>query len=58
MFEAKQHPFTQAPQAEESKAEDCAQLAKEIEALKGKPQRRHAALERYRLKCSNGDRLQ
>lgn len=58
MFAPKEHPFTQAPQAEEEQAERCARLATEIEALKGKPQRRHAALERYRLSCTEKDRLE
>ncbi|MEW8507448.1 MAG: hypothetical protein AB2598_12135 [Candidatus Thiodiazotropha sp.] len=58
MFAPKEHPFTQAPQVDEGTEEPCTKLAKEIEALKGKPQRRHAALERYRLKCSNRDRPQ
>ncbi|PVV15646.1 MAG: hypothetical protein B6D82_03100 [gamma proteobacterium symbiont of Ctena orbiculata] len=58
MFAPKEHPFTQAPQAEEGEAERCAQLANEIEALKGRPQRRHAALERYRLICSDKGRLE
>lgn len=53
MFEPKDHPFTQAPQVTEDEAEKCAQLTKQIEALKGKPQRRHAAMERYRLSCSD-----
>ena len=31
----------------------CIELGNEIEQLKGKPQRRHAAMERYRLECEN-----
>jgi hypothetical protein len=39
MFEPKEHPFTQAPEVKEEMSENCAQLSKQIEALKGKPQR-------------------
>jgi hypothetical protein len=51
MFQPKDHPFVEAPQANDDKAAKCAQMVKQIEALKGKPQRRKAALERYRLMC-------
>lgn len=53
MFQPKEHPFLEAPQKSDLDAEKCAQLAKQIETLKGKPQRRHAALERYRLMCTD-----
>lgn len=53
MFEPKEHPFTEAPQEKSGEAEQCTELAKRIESLKGKPQHRHAALERYRLTCSD-----
>ncbi|MCU7935182.1 MAG: hypothetical protein KZQ99_09915 [Candidatus Thiodiazotropha sp. (ex Dulcina madagascariensis)] len=53
MFEPKQHPFTQVPRETEDPDEKCRQLAKRIASLKGKPQRRHAALERYRLTCTD-----
>lgn len=32
-------------------AERCTQLREEINSLKGKPQRRNAAIQRYRLEC-------
>jgi hypothetical protein len=51
MFESKQHTFTTPPPKEKSQAEKCQQLLKEIEALKGKPQRRHAVIERHKLMC-------
>jgi molecular chaperone GrpE (heat shock protein) len=43
----------EAQQENDEEAEKCTQLAKQIKALKGKPQRRHAALERYRLMCTD-----
>lgn len=58
MFQPKEHPFTQAPQASDEEAGECPRLAKQIEALKGKPQRRHAALERYRLICSDKTQME
>ncbi|MEW8049513.1 MAG: hypothetical protein AB2809_03955 [Candidatus Thiodiazotropha sp.] len=58
MFQPKEHPFTQAPQEKDDEAEKCTQLAKRIESLKGKPQRRHAALEHYRLMCSDKTRME
>ena len=53
MFQPTEHPFMEAPQKSDDNAGKCTQLAKQIEALKGKPQRRHAALERYRLMCTD-----
>jgi hypothetical protein len=54
MFQPQEHPITKAPpQSNQDKAEECARLVKQIEALKGKPQRRHAAMERHRLMCSD-----
>ena len=35
----------------EALAKRCKALSQRAEALKGKPQRRYAALERYRLEC-------
>jgi hypothetical protein len=58
MFQPKEHPFTQAPQEIDDEAGECARLAKRIESLKGKPQRRHAALERYRLICLEKTRME
>ena len=51
MFEPKAHPFTELPPKQQSEAEKCQQLQQQIEALKGKPQRRHAAIERHKKAC-------
>ncbi|MBV2122817.1 MAG: hypothetical protein KUF74_15340 [Candidatus Thiodiazotropha sp. (ex Ctena orbiculata)] len=51
MFEPKAHPFTEPPPEQQSEAEKCQQLQQQIEALKGKPQRRHAAIERHKKSC-------
>ncbi|MBV2091465.1 MAG: hypothetical protein KUF72_11310 [Candidatus Thiodiazotropha sp. (ex Ctena orbiculata)] len=51
MFEPKAHPFTEPPPKQQSEAEKCQQLQQQIEALKGKPQRRHAAIERHKKTC-------
>lgn len=53
MFQPEEHPFMEPPNEADDEAAQCTQLAKQIEALKGKPQRRHAALERYRLMCTD-----
>ena len=34
----------------------CSELAREVEALKGKPQRRYVAKQRYEAECLNGQR--
>ena len=47
-------PVTQHPAmnpAEREKTDLCKQLRSEMEALKGKPQRRNAVIQRYRLEC-------
>ena len=51
MFEPTQHPFTEAPPDADNQADKCQQLVRQIEELKGKPQRRHAAMERHKLEC-------
>jgi hypothetical protein len=33
----------------------CTELAKRVEALKGKPQQRYAASERYKQECATGN---
>ena len=33
-------------------ADECQQLRREMDALKGKPQRRHAVVERYKRECT------
>ncbi|MES9942744.1 MAG: hypothetical protein ABW104_20465 [Candidatus Thiodiazotropha sp. 6PLUC2] len=52
MFKPTEHPFVEPPPKQPSQAEECEQLLKEIEALKGKPQRRHAAIERHKQACT------
>ncbi|MCG7872915.1 MAG: hypothetical protein N0C81_11345 [Candidatus Thiodiazotropha lotti] len=51
MFKPKAHPFTEPPPKQLSEAEKCQQLQQQIEALKGKPQRRHAVIERHKKAC-------
>jgi len=43
--------LTNAPDTDKSKGEYCMEMSRKIESLKGKPQRRHAMLERYRAEC-------
>jgi hypothetical protein len=52
MFEPKAPPFTEPPAKQQTEAENCQQLQQQIEALKGKPQRRHAAIERHKKLCT------
>lgn len=37
--------------AEQEKTDLCKELRREMDALKGKPQRRNAVVQRYRLEC-------
>ena len=41
---------------QQQQSEHCSRLSRQIEALKGKPQRRAAAVERYKLECTNNKR--
>jgi hypothetical protein len=52
MFEPKAQPFTEPPAKSQTEADKCQQLLQQIEALKGKPQRRHTAIERHKKACS------
>ena len=36
---------------EQEKTDLCKQLRRDMDALKGKPQRRNAVIQRYRLEC-------
>jgi hypothetical protein len=57
MFDPPEESITSVPPLEQPSVGDrCEALLREIEALKGKPQRRHSARERYRLECSQPDR--
>ncbi len=54
MFEADKdhgHLTTLPPQQAGAQQDKCARLAKEIEDLKGKPQRRFAASQQYQAEC-------
>ena len=37
-------------------AEHCKQLRRQMDELKGKPQRRNAVVQRYRLECDQNER--
>lgn len=39
-----------------AQSEHCKELHKKIDELKGKPQRRYAAAQRYKAECTNQDR--
>ena len=43
--------LTSQTTADTAKSDRCAELAKEVEALKGKPQRRFTAAQRYEAEC-------
>ena len=46
--------LTHEPATAPSQADKCDQLAEEVEKLKGKPQRRFAAEQRYEAECLRG----
>jgi hypothetical protein len=53
MFEEQPPPFLASPPSD---AEDeCARMARELEELKGKPQRRYGLWQRYAAECQGGD---
>lgn len=37
----------------DEQSKHCTELARKVEALKGKPQQRYAASERYKMECTN-----
>lgn len=37
-----------------AQSEHCTELYKNMESLKGKPQRRYAAAQRYKMECTTG----
>jgi len=49
---------TESPVTSNSTEDLCAGLIQEIEDLEGKPIRRTAARDRYKLECTNTDNLQ
>lgn len=48
---ADQSQLTSPAGGDTAKFERCEKLAKEVEALKGKPQRRYTAAQRYEAEC-------
>ncbi len=42
------------PQSASGQDARCAEMARQIEALRGKPQRRYIAIKRYDLECKGG----
>ena len=53
MFEPPEQTITATPPLERSSTGDkCEELLRKIEALKGKPQQRHTARERYQQECT------
>ncbi len=55
MFKSEENPLTTPPDTrqQESQGDKCQALLLKIESLKGKPQRKHSAMERYRQQCSS-----
>lgn len=55
MFETQadgRNELTSIPKTEGiSKGEKCQQMSREIDQLKGKPQRRHVLMEQYKAEC-------
>ena len=46
-----EHLTTEPKDAGESRGDQCMELTRQIDQLKGKPQRRHALMQRYKLEC-------
>ena len=53
MFEQPKSDLTSIPGSSDANWEECKALSREIEALKGKPQRRYAASQRYEAQCKD-----
>jgi hypothetical protein len=55
MFKSEENPITTPPDTlqQQSQGDECQSLLRKIESLKGKPQRKHSAMERYRQQCSS-----
>ena len=51
MFEQDRRYLTEKPQQADPRWEHCRELSRKIEALKGRPQRRYAAAQRYEAEC-------
>jgi hypothetical protein len=54
LFQEQPPPFLTAPQ--EEPGGDCAEMARELEELEGKPQRRYSLWQRYQAECQGGQR--
>ena len=53
MFDPPEQTITGTPPLEvKATGDKCQELQQLIDSLEGKPQRRHAAMERYKLECS------
>jgi hypothetical protein len=53
MFDPPERTITGTPPLEvKTTGDKCQELQQLIDSLEGKPQRRHAAMERYKLECS------
>jgi hypothetical protein len=55
MFKSEENPITTPPDTlqQQSQGDECQALLRKIESLKGKPQRKHSAMEHYRQQCSS-----
>lgn len=51
MFEQENRHLTEIPQQADPRWEHCQELSRKMEALKGRPQRRYAAAQRYEAEC-------
>lgn len=51
MFEQDRRYLTEKPPQDDTRWERCRELSRQVEALKGKPQRRYAAAQRYEAEC-------
>ena len=59
MFQDKQNEYehltTEPKVTGKSQGDQCMEMTRQIEQLKGKPQRRHALMQRYRLECQESE---
>ena len=51
MFDQDRRYLTEKPQQADPRWEHCQELSRKVEALKGRPQRRYAAAQRYEAEC-------
>ena len=54
MFDHDRRYLTEKPAQADPRWEHCKELSRKVEALKGKPQRRYAAAQRYEAECRKG----